>query len=195
MTAPADPTIELLAHLHYITVERYHAMIDAGILGEEDRVELLDGKIVEMSPIGRLHAVCVRNLNAYFVPLLADRYVCSQEQPITIPDGSEPEPDYVIASLRDQQYLDHHPFPEDIHLLIEVADRTLTRDRGAKRGIYARAGIREYWIVNLIDRQLEIYTEPDVQSGTYTRERVLGERDTLNDHSLAGTVVISKWIP
>ena len=110
MTATAaDPTLELLANLHYITVERYHAMIEAGILGEDDPVELLNGKIVDTSPIGRFHAVCVDNLNEYFVTSLAGRFRCRQEQPITIPGGSEPEPDYVIAALREQQYLDHHP--------------------------------------------------------------------------------------
>ena len=195
MTATADPNIELLAHLHFITVERYHAMIEAGILGEDDPVELLNGKIVDMSPIGRFHAVCVANINEYFVPLLVGRYRCRQEQPITIHGGSEPEPDYVIAKLGGQRYLDHHPYPEDIHLLIEVADNTLPRDRGAKKSIYARAGIPEYWIVNLIDRQLEIFTEPDVTTGTYGKERVLGERDTLMNHPLAGTVAINRWIP
>ena len=195
MTATADPNIELLAHLHFITVERYHAMIEAGILGEDDPVELLNGKIVDMSPIGRFHAVCVRTINAHFVKLLDGKYLCSQEQPITIAEGSEPEPDYVIAKLGGQRYLDHHPYPEDIHLLIEVADKTLPRDRGAKQSIYARAGIPEYWIVNLIDRQLEIFTEPDVTTGTYGKERVLGERDTLMNHPLAGTVAINQWIP
>ncbi|WP_116105161.1 Uma2 family endonuclease [Lewinella sp. IMCC34191] len=195
MTATADPNIELLAHLHFITVERYHAMIEAGILGEDDPVELLNGKIVNRSPIGRFHAVCVRTINAHFVKLLDGKYLCSQEQPITIAEGSEPEPDYVIAWLSEHNYLDHHPYPEDIHLLIEVADKTLPRDRGAKRGIYACAGIPEYWIVNLIDRQLEIYTQPDLAAGTYTQERILHERDTLIDHPLAGTVAINRWIP
>lgn len=73
-------------------------MIEAGILGEDDAVELLDGKIVTMSPVGRFHAVCVDNLADFFVPLLLNSYRCRQEQPITIADGSEPEPDYVIAT-------------------------------------------------------------------------------------------------
>ena len=195
MAANTNHTIELLANLHLLTVERYHAMIEAGILGEEDRVELLNGMIVDSSPVGPFHAVCVGNINEYFVPQLVGRYRCRQEQPITIHGGSEPEPDYVIAKLSGHRYLDHHPYPEDIHLLIEVADKTLPRDRGAKKGIYARAGIPEYWIVNLIDRQLEIFTEPDLTAGTYAKERVLGEGDTLMDHPLAGTVAVNRWIP
>jgi Uma2 family endonuclease len=195
MTAAADAQLELLANLHYITLERYHAMIDADILGEDDRVELLTGKIVTMSPIGRFHAVCVSNLAEYFVPNLAGTYRCRQEQPITIPDGSEPEPDYVIATRHDHRYLSHHPYPEDIHLLIEVADRTLARDRGAKRTIYAHAGIPEYWIVNLIERQLEIYTEPDTERGMYGAERTLQETDRLEDHYLAGTVDVAELLP
>jgi Uma2 family endonuclease len=195
MTATADPNLELLANLHYITVERYHAMIEAGVLGEDDPVELLNGKIVNRGPISCFHAACLTNLNEYFVKLLAGKYLCSQGHPITIACGSEPEPDYVIAALNEHNYLDHHPYPEDIHLLIEVADRTLPRDRGAKREIYARAGIPEYWIINLIDRQLEIFTEPDPAAGTYGSERILSERDTLRDHPLAGTVAVSQWIP
>ena len=195
MAAAADSSIELLANLHYITLERYHAMIEAGILDEEDPVELLDGKIVDRSPIGRFHAVCVANVAEYFVPRLVGKYRCRQEQPISIAPGSEPEPDYIIATLRKQQYLDHHPYPEDIHLLIEVADKTLSRDRGGKREIYARAGIPEYWIINLIDRQLEIFTAPDTRMGIYGSERVLGERETLEHHPLAGTVAVSQWIP
>ena len=97
--------------------------------------------------------------------------------------------------MQDSQYLDHHPYPEDIHLLIEVADRTLSRDRGAKLIIYARAGIPEYWIVNLIEQQLEVYTEPDTQAGTYTNHRILGVQETLNDHPLAGTVALNTWLP
>ena len=195
MPVNTNHTIELLANLHLLTVDRYHAMIKAGILGEDDRVELLNGKIVDSGPVGPYHAVCVRTINAHFVKLLDGTYLCSQEQPITIAEGSEPEPDYVIAKLSGQRYLDHHPYPEDIHLLIEVADKTLPRDRGAKKGIYARAGIPEYWIVDLIDRQLEIFTEPDLTAGTYAKERVLGERDTLMNHPLAGTVAINQWIP
>jgi Uma2 family endonuclease len=195
MTATADAELELLTNLHYITLEHYHAMIEAGILGEDDRVELLAGKLVTMSPIGRFHAVCVRNLATFFVPLLKDDYTCSQEQPITIADGSEPEPDYVIATRHDHRYLVHHPYPEDIHLLIEVADRTLARDQGAKRTIYAHAGIPEYWIINLIERQLEIYTEPDTERGTYEAERTLAETDRLEDHPLAGTVEVAELLP
>ncbi|OAV43880.1 Uma2 family endonuclease [Lewinella sp. 4G2] len=195
MTAIAHPQLDLLANLHFITLERYHAMIEAGILGEDDPVELLAGKIVDMSPIGRFHAVCVRNLATYFVPLLKDAYICSQEQPITIPSGSEPEPDYVIATRHDHQYLDHHPYPEDIHLLIEVADKTLARDRGSKLNIYAAAGIPEYWIFNLIERQLEIYTEPDMEKGVYAAERVLTHAEVLEGHALAGTVGVGGLLP
>ena len=136
MTATADPSLELLANLHYITVERYHAMIEAGVLEEDDSVELLNGKIVDMSPIGRLHAVCVRSLNAYFVKHLEGNYLCSQEQPITIAEGSEPEPNYVIASLDEHHYLQHHSYPENIHLLIEVADSPPPRPGSKTRHLW-----------------------------------------------------------
>ena len=194
MTA-VNPSLELLSHLHYITLERYHAMIEAGILGEDDAVELLAGRIVDRSPIGRFHAVCVDNLAEYFLPKLSGNYRCRQEQPITISTGSEPEPDYVIATRHDHQYLTHHPYPGDIHLLIEVADRTLDRDQGTKRRIYAEAGIPEYWIFNLVERQLEIYTAPDTESGTYGELTILAEDAQVQDHPLAGTVAVAALLP
>ncbi len=191
----ANLDLDLLSNLHFITLERYHAMIDADILGENDAVELLNGKIVDMSPIGKFHAVCVDNLAEYFIPLLKNYYRCRQEQPITIPAGSEPEPDYVIAKRHDHQYRTHHPYPEDIYLIIEVADKTLAQDRGSKRRIYASAGINEYWVFNLIERQLEIYTDPDTASGAYQQERVLSSKQTLINHRIAGTFAVDDLLP
>ena len=194
MTA-TDSTLELIAHLHHISLDRYHAMIAAGILGEDDPVELLAGKIIDMSPSGRYHAVCVTQLAEWFLPRLKNQYICRQEQPITIPSGSEPEPDYVIAARRDHKYLTHHPYPEDIYLLIEVADQTLARDRGAKLRIYAAAGIPEYWILNLIDRQVEIYADPDTVAGSYAKRHILGEAEIIVAHPLAGRVAVVNLLP
>ncbi|MEO0732347.1 MAG: Uma2 family endonuclease [Bacteroidota bacterium] len=156
MSAILTAPLELIYPVHRFSVEDYHKMIDIGILGDEDRVELLDGKIIEMSPIGPFHAACVSKLAKFFFRHIANDYSCRQEQPITITVGSEPEPDFIVATYRKDEYATGHPHPQDIHLLIEVADKTLERDRTAKAIIYARAGIPEYWIVNLIDRQLEI---------------------------------------
>lgn len=195
MTAVANPDLQLLADLTYISLDRYHAMIEAGILNEDDTVELLNGKIVDISPIGRFHAVCVSNLAEFFIPKLSRLYRCRQEQPITILTGSEPEPDFVVATRHPHLYLDHHPYPEDIHLLIEVADQTLKRDQEAKLAIYARAGIQEYWILNLVERQLEIYTQPDNTLSIYKEGQTLQESAMLTDHPLAGTVPIKELLP
>lgn len=169
-------------------------MIEVGILGDEDHVELLDGKIIEISPIGRFHASCVRNLITFFVPRLVGKFTCSPEQPISIADGSEPEPDFVIATYREDNYASGHPVPADIQLLIEVADKTLARDRSVKASIYARAGIPEYWIINLIDRQLERHTAPDAENGLYGKVQIIEEAGTLT-HALTGEVTLLTLLP
>ncbi len=194
MSTVASPPLELLYPVHTFTLEEYHLMIETGILDEDDRVELLEGKIITMSPIGRFHAACVRKLTVLFVQRLSDRYAVSQEQPINMSNGSQPEPDFVIATFREDHYAAGHPTPEDVHLLIEVADKTLDRDRGPKARIYARAGIPEYWIINLIDRQLEVFTDPQPEQGTYATSRILAETDTLG-HEFTGNRPVVDLLP
>jgi Uma2 family endonuclease len=143
------------------TVERYHAMIDAGVLGPEDKVELLHGQIVPMSPVGRLHAACVSRLSTYFIRQFSDQYTCRTQDPITILPESEPEPDFVVTKYDEDSYAAGHPAPSDIELLIEVSDSTLDKDRTYKLPLYAANLVREYWIVNLVERQFEVYTKPD----------------------------------
>lgn len=194
MAAATSPSLELLYPVHTFSVEEYHRMIETGILDEDDRVELLDGKIIAMSPIGRFHAACVSKLTKFFILRLSDRLTCRQEQPIIIPNISEPEPDFVIVTFREDNYVSGHPSPRDIHLLIEVADKTLDRDRGPKFGIYARAGIAEYWIINLIDRQLEVFTQPETNTGRYAQQQIYAETDTL-DHRFTGRLPVTDLLP
>jgi Uma2 family endonuclease len=153
--APGPAVVPLAPHR--FTIEQYHDMIAAGILTENDRVQLLDGVIAEMSPIGPPHSYAVQRLMASIFRLLPDGWEVHVQQPITI-GASEPEPDLAVVRMRD--YRDRHPGPADVGLLIEVADSSIETDRITKAGIYAAAGIREYWIVNLIDRCVEIYSDP-----------------------------------
>jgi Uma2 family endonuclease len=141
------------------SVEEYHRMIEAGILGENDRVELVDGWIVEMSPIGPSHATCVSLLASALQDLLPPGWIVRVQSPITLPNG-EPEPDIAVVKGNVRDYRDHHPGGPDIAIVVEVADATLQFDRGQKRNQYAQAGIPEYWIVNLNDRCVEIYKNP-----------------------------------
>ena len=189
-----NPPSELLFSVHSFTLEQYHAMIEHGILTEEDKVELLAGKIIDMSPIGRFHSACVSELTYFFLPKWIGVYTCRAEQPISLPDASEPEPDFVIADFREDKYAEGHPLASNVRLLIEVSDKTLVLDRASKAEIYATAGIPEYWILNLIDRQLELYSSPNVATGTYEVSSVVGEYDDL-DHPMTGKIPLTELLP
>ena len=147
------------------TIDDYHRLIELGFLTEADKVELIRGELVQMASKGTPHTVCGAILCQQLDRLLVDRVVRGQD-PITLPDNSEPEPDVVIARGNHLDYLPHHPYPEDILLVIEIADSTLRYDQTTKLGLYAEAGISDYWIVNLNARQLECYSQPyqDAQS-------------------------------
>ena len=132
----------------------------AGILRPDERTELIEGEIITMPPIGPEHADNVSGLIERFVRWLGDRARIRGQSPIRLPSGSEPEPDVVLARLRLEGYRDRHPEPEDVLLLIEVSDTTLSFDRGRKLLLYAQAGIREVWIVNLQVSRLQVYREP-----------------------------------
>jgi Uma2 family endonuclease len=149
-----------------ITVDDYHRMIDAGIIHEGERIELISGQIFNMAAKGTRHVVATTRLLRELLALIGQKAIVRCQDPITMPDNSEPEPDIVIARWRDDEYLDSHPVPADIILVIEVADSTLSFDRNTKAPLYAAAGISEYWIVNLVDDRLEIYSQP--QGDIYT---------------------------
>jgi Uma2 family endonuclease len=160
----ARPSVETCAAvppdvIWRLSVDQYHAMIHAGILTDDDPVELLEGWLVAKMPKNPPHRAVTRLIRQVLERLVpAEWYVDSQE-PITT-DDSEPEPDVVVVRGETRHYLDRHPGPHDVGLVIEVADTTLQRDRGFKKRLYARAGIPVYWIVNLSDNQCEVYTEP-----------------------------------
>jgi Uma2 family endonuclease len=152
------------------TIEEYHRMISAGIL-DNRRVELLRGEIVEMSPEGEPHAYFSTSAGTYLVRLLGDRAVIRPAKPITLPNNSEPEPDIAIVQDLGREYLEHHPYPENIFWLIEYSDSTLEKDLEIKSKVYAEVGIPEYWVVNLKQRQLIIFREP--QNGEYASKSTI----------------------
>lgn len=142
------------------TVDDYHRLIELGFIQEGDRIELIRGELVQMVAKGTPHSVCNTKLWRQLDRLLGDRAVVRGQEPVTLPDNSEPEPDVVIARGKDNDYLAHHPFPEDILLIIEVSDSTLTYDQTTKLSVYAEHQIPDYWIVNLVANQLECYSQP-----------------------------------
>jgi Uma2 family endonuclease len=156
-----------ILHGRGFTNEQYHELIAKGILADR-RVELLNGDIVEMPPESMSHAVYCGRTVKYLRNLLEDRAELRETHPITLPNNSEPEPDVAIVKSPDTQYLDHHPYPEDIFWLIEYSDSTLAKDLNTKQQIYAQAGILEYWVVNL--KALELIVFRGVGNESYDTE-------------------------
>ena len=142
------------------TVEEYHRMAEAGILGENERVELIEGEIVEMAPIGHRHAGCVINLTRLFITRLGDRAVVSPQNPVVIPPRSEPQPDLLLLRPRAVSYSDGLPTFEDVLLAVEVADTTVRFDRLVKARLYASARIPEFWLCLAANGAVEVYRAP-----------------------------------
>ena len=142
------------------TVSEYHQMAEAGILGEDDRVELIDGEVTEMVPIGRRHSGCVNRLNKLFVETFGYDAVVSVQNPIVLGDYTEPQPDLSILKPRSDFYSGGHPTPEDIFLLVEVGETSADLDREVKVPLYARSGIAEVWLVDLEQETVTIYRDP-----------------------------------
>lgn len=150
----------LVIRHHLLTVDDYHKMAEAGILGEDDRVELIEGELIEMAPIGSNHAGAVIRLVALLSSALAGRALISPQNPVRLGGYSEPQPDITVLRFRNDFYRTSHPQPEDVLLLIEVADTTIRYDRDVKIPLYARAGIPEVWLIDLQQERVEIYLQP-----------------------------------
>jgi Uma2 family endonuclease len=149
---------------HRFTVDEYYRMAEAGILSWNDRVELIEGEIVDMSPIGVRHAQCVDRLTMLLSSISLGKAVVRVQSPIRLDERSEPQPDLTLLRLRDYSHDDRHPGPDDVLLLIEVSDTTLTMDQKAKLPLYARVAIPEVWIVNLQQDRVEVYAQPEGDS-------------------------------
>jgi Uma2 family endonuclease len=142
------------------TRETYHRMADVGVFGADSRVELLDGEIMMMSPIGPMQGALVRRLMKFFVKNLPETIECSVQLPIVAGDHSEPEPDIALVRRRDDDYKREHPSPADVILLIEVSESSLKIDLGKKLQLYAAIGIAEYWVVDVARQIVLVHREP-----------------------------------
>nr|WP_242047593.1 Uma2 family endonuclease [Coleofasciculus sp. FACHB-SPT36] len=153
-----------------MSVEQYHKMIRLGILSDDDPVELLDGWLVYKMPKNPPHRAATKLTRNALEAVIPEGWYVDTQEPITLAD-SEPEPDVVVVRGNTRDYLDRHPGASDIALIIEVADSTLERDRTSKQRLYARAGIPIYWIINLPEKQIEVYTDPVVTSESIYQHR------------------------
>jgi Uma2 family endonuclease len=139
---------------HRFSSNDYHQMIEIGILGEDDRVELIDGEIVAMAAIGSHHAGCTKKSNSFFTNKLGSRVIVSIQDPIALEDGTEPEPDIALLRVTDHFYASQHPTPADIFFILEIADTSFLYDKEVKLLKYAQAGIAEAWLLNLNETEV-----------------------------------------
>ena len=145
---------------HRWTVAEYHRMAEVGLLNEDSRVELIDGEIIEMALIGSQHSGKVNRFISLFSKAFSNRAIISAQNPIVMGGYGEPQPDITILRWREDFYEQAHPHAEDVLLIVEISDSTLHYDRDVKVPLYARNGIPEVWLLDVQNRQLEIYREP-----------------------------------
>jgi Uma2 family endonuclease len=173
--------------LHRFNVQEYYRMAETGVLRPDARVELLDGKVLNMSPIGSSHAGMVKRFIRIFTRLADGRWAVSAQDPVRLDEHSEPQPDFMVLKPSADDYTSRHPELDDVFLLVEVADASLDFDREEKIPAYGRAGILECWLVNLRDRTLEIYRAPHFTG--YGSKTVLRAGDKANPQAFPDAVV------
>jgi Uma2 family endonuclease len=170
-----------------ITVEEYHRMVEAGILPEGERVELLRGDLVWKLTIGDRHRACVMRLNRMIVLAFHDRAAVQTENPVVVLDDSEPEPDLALLAINDGSFGGkRHAYPADVFALIEVADSSRDLDTAFKQRLYAEAGIREYWVVDLVDNVILLNRDPDPAERRYRTSAVARRSETVAFEAFGG---------
>jgi Uma2 family endonuclease len=182
-----------------LSVDQYHEMIRTGILTDDDPVELLNGWLIPKMPKNPPHRACTRLTRSALEGIIPAGWYVGEQEPITTAD-SEPEPDVMVVRGNTRQYLDRHPGSDDLALVVEVADTTLERDRTLKKQLYAAARIPIYWIVNLPQRQVEVYSEP---SGPTDRPDYGQRQDYLEGDEVpldvaghaAGVIAVNEMLP
>ncbi|MBI1761991.1 MAG: Uma2 family endonuclease [Acidobacteria bacterium] len=169
------------AYYHF-TVADYHRMLETGVLNEDSRVELLNGRIIEMSPIGKRHTAKVKRLNKLLGRKLDPSLLIGIQDPIQLDDYSEPQPDISVLKPQDDFYESHHPLPADVLFLIEVADSSVMVDREVKLPAYALAGVAEVWLVDLTKDRIEVHSKP--HNGIYQEVHIVQRGQAIISTSL-----------
>lgn len=181
-TSPSPPVV--VPARRRFTVDEYYRMVEAGVLHPDERLELLDGEIMQMSPIGSRHAATVSRLNALFSGATTGQYIVSIQNPVRLSQHSELQPDVALLRYRADYYAAAHPTPADVLLLVEVADTTLVFDRDRKVPRYAESGIAEVWIVDLDQQQIEQCHTP--VGAQYRTRRIWTRGETVACDAIAG---------
>ena len=197
---PTEPSVALPLpppeEVVRITVDRYDRMIESGELGEDDPIELLNGVMVWKMARGPSNFTITRRCSRKIEPLLPAGWHVRQEGPVRLPDFNEPEPDVAVVRGDDDAYERRHPGPGDIALIVEVAESSLQRNRGEKRQVYARARIPAYWIINLVDRQVESYS--GAGGGDYAEHTSYSVEQSVPliiDGQPAGSIAVASLLP
>ncbi|HEX8921320.1 MAG TPA: Uma2 family endonuclease [Pyrinomonadaceae bacterium] len=167
---------------YWISVDEYERMGRAGVFKKDARLELIEGAIYEMPPIGSPHAACVTILHQLLTLKYAGKLIVISQNPIRLNDFSEPQPDVALLRWRDDYYRNSHPTPDDVLLVIEVADSTVETDRSYKVPLYAKAGIAEVWLVNLPEEQVELFASP--VDGSYKIAATFKRGDTARSQTI-----------
>lgn len=170
------------------SVDDYLRMLEAGILSEDDPIELIDGEIIEMSPIGDAHAACVKKGNALFHRVVGPRAIVSVQDPIRLDNYSEPQPDLALLKPRSDFYAQGKPTPADVFLIVEVADSSVQFDRNVKVPLYARALIPAVWLVDLNAGVIAVYSQP--AGSNYQTVQTARRGDQLTIDSLPGLSIL-----
>ena len=171
----------------YFNVVEYYRMAEAGILSEDDRVELINGEVIAMAPIDSRHAGCVSRLNSLLSRQVGGTALVNVQNPVRLSDFSEPQPDVALLIPRDDFYSNNHPKSNDVLLIIEVSDASLEYDRDVKVSLYAIALIQEVWLVNLIKDMVEIYQDP--RNGIYREVHYATRGETVSPQFNPGLVI------
>ena len=171
-----------------ISVDRYQKMIAAGILTERDRIELIDGEMVNTAPIGPKHAALTARLTKLFVLSVGDTAIVSPGGPVNLGDFSEPQPDVLLLRPRGDYYAGKIPEASDVLLLIEISDSTLAFDQSTKRALYARHGVVEYWIVDVEGKRIQVHREPTVNG--YAQAHEFSMTDSVSPQALPAVRLI-----
>lgn len=169
------------------TVDEYERMAETGVFGAHDRLELIDGEIVTMAPIGSRHAGCVARLTRLLSVVAGERAIVWVQNPVRLDQRSEPQPDVALLSPREDFYAAAHPSPADILLVVEVSDTTLDYDLGVKAPLYARTGIPTTWVVDLAERCVHVLSDPGAGGYGTARRAVAGS--TLALGGLVGATI------
>jgi Uma2 family endonuclease len=169
------------------TVDDYYRMAETGILSEDARVELIDGEVVKMSPIGSRHIFCVNRVTKLFHDGVGESAIVSVQNPVRLNDYSEPQPDLALLKPPDDKYRHTLPQPDDVLLVIEVADTSVDFDRSVKIPLYGQAGIAEAWLIALPNDAVEIYSNP--VSGVYHDFKTAGRGEVISPRNIPGLTI------